>query len=113
MKALSVRQPHAEAIMRGIKKIEYRSMATKHRGRCYIYASASMRDEDDIRMLEYGIKRPSLENLERGILIGSVEIYECEEIGPREYHWLLRKPKRLKRQLKPKNKPQPVFFNPF
>jgi len=39
MRALSIRQPHAEAIMRGIKKIEYRSGPTKTRGRIHIYAS--------------------------------------------------------------------------
>jgi hypothetical protein len=39
MRALSIRQPHAEAIMRGIKKIEYRSAPTRIRGRIYIYAA--------------------------------------------------------------------------
>jgi hypothetical protein len=39
MKALSIRQPHAEAIMRGVKPIEYRSRSTKIRGQNYIYAS--------------------------------------------------------------------------
>ena len=35
-KALSIRQPHAEAIMRGVKPIEFRSRPTKIRGRIYI-----------------------------------------------------------------------------
>jgi hypothetical protein len=39
LRALSIRQPHAEAIMRGTKKIEYRSGPTKIRGDIYIYAS--------------------------------------------------------------------------
>ena len=39
MRALSIRQPHAEAILRGVKTTEYRSRATKIRGRIYIYAS--------------------------------------------------------------------------
>lgn len=38
-RALSVRQPLAEKIMLGIKKIEYRSIPTNIRGRVYIYAS--------------------------------------------------------------------------
>lgn len=38
-RALSVRQPFAEQIMCGTKKIEYRSMPTKLRGRVYIYAA--------------------------------------------------------------------------
>jgi predicted transcriptional regulator len=40
-RALSVRQPFAEQIMLGTKKIEYRSMKTNIRGRVYIYASLS------------------------------------------------------------------------
>ena len=32
-RALSIRQPHAEAILRCVKKIEYRSGPTKIRGR--------------------------------------------------------------------------------
>lgn len=38
-RALSVRQPLAEQIMRGTKKIEYRNIHTNIRGRVYIYAS--------------------------------------------------------------------------
>src|SRR4051812_3124884 len=40
MLALSIRQPYAELIMRGIKRIEYRSRPTRIIGeRFYIYAS--------------------------------------------------------------------------
>ena len=40
MRALSIRQPYAELILRGIKKIEYRSRRTRIIGeRFYIYAS--------------------------------------------------------------------------
>ena len=40
MRALSVRQPFAELILRGIKTVEYRSRATNIIGeRFYIYAS--------------------------------------------------------------------------
>jgi hypothetical protein len=40
MRALSIRQPHAELILRGIKPIEFRSQPTKIIGeRFYIYAS--------------------------------------------------------------------------
>ena len=37
MVALSIRQPHVEQILRGKKKIEYRSMPTNKRERVYIY----------------------------------------------------------------------------
>ena len=40
MRALSIRQPYAELILRGIKTIEYRSQRTRTIGeRFYIYAS--------------------------------------------------------------------------
>ncbi len=39
MRALSVRQPHAEAIMRGVKPLEFRSGPTNLRERIHIYAS--------------------------------------------------------------------------
>jgi len=40
MRALSIRQPYAELILRGLKTIEYRSRATKIIGeRFYIYAA--------------------------------------------------------------------------
>ncbi len=38
MRALSIRQPHAEAIMRRVKPIEYRTRPTHIRERVYIYA---------------------------------------------------------------------------
>ena len=38
-RALSIRQPYAEMILRGIKVIQYRPMLTNIRGRVYIYAS--------------------------------------------------------------------------
>ena len=42
MLALSIRQPHAELILRGIKRIEYRSRATKMIGRRFwIYAAGT------------------------------------------------------------------------
>jgi predicted transcriptional regulator len=40
MLALSIRQPYAELILRGIKTVEYRSRATKIVGeRFYLYAA--------------------------------------------------------------------------
>jgi hypothetical protein len=47
-KTLSVRQPYAKEIMRGIKKEEYRSIPTNFRGRIYIYAFNTLADEDPI-----------------------------------------------------------------
>ena len=110
MRALSIRQPHAEAIMRGVKTIEYRSRATRIRGRIYIYASLGRYSaEDEAKMMEdYGIDDVLCHDLPRGVIIGKVELYECNDGD-----WHVRNPERTKRLRKPKNHPQPVWFNPF
>ena len=114
MRALSIRQPHAEAIMRGVKKIEYRSRPTKIRGRIQIYASLwrYSADEESEMLADYRIKNVSSDDLPRGVLIGTVELIDCTA-GDGEFEWHLRKPERAKRLRKPNKHPQPVWFNPF
>ena len=113
-RALSIRQPHAEAIMRGVKKIEYRSSPTKVRERVYIYASLGRYSKcyESDRMDEYAIDDIDCDDLARGVLIGSVELVDCEN-GPKFFHWQLRNPERAVKMLKPKRQPQPVWFKPF
>ncbi len=43
-RAISIRQPFVELILRGDKKFEYRSTPTKLRERVYIYASQKPKD---------------------------------------------------------------------
>src|SRR5262245_34261335 len=95
--ALSIRQPHAEAIMRGVKKIEYRSGPTKIRGRVLIYAGLKRYSaEAEAEMMEeYRIKDVSCDDLPRGVLIGTVELYDCDGGD-----WHIRKPERAKKLLK-------------
>jgi hypothetical protein len=59
MKALNIRQPYADQIMRGTKRIEYRSRPTKVRGRVYIYASL-LCDEDTPRRESPYHQRPAI-----------------------------------------------------
>jgi hypothetical protein len=106
--ALSIRQPFAELILRGIKKIEYRSIATLKRERVYIYASKA-RVPDPKLWAKVGFE-PS--ELSKGVLVGTVEIVGCAG-EPGAYRWKLARPKRLKPPLKPKRMLQPVFFEPF
>jgi predicted transcriptional regulator len=104
--ALSVRQPFAEQILRGTKKIEYRSIRTNIRGRVYVYASKQPRvDVYEKMKVEVG-------TFPAGVLVGTVEIIDCVE-KQGEYHWILANPQRLKTLVKPKNHPQPVWFKPF
>lgn len=110
MRALSIRQPHAEAILRGVKTTEFRTKATKIRGRVYIYASLGRYDDDSERemMAEYGISDMTCDELLRGVLIGTVELYDCNGGD-----WSVRDPQRLETPLAPTKHPQPVWFNPF
>jgi len=114
MRALSIRQPHAEAIMRGVKKIEYRSRLTKIRERIYIYAALGrFTPETEAEMMAgYKIKDVACDDLPRGVLIGTVELFDCAG-DEGEYEWYVRKPERAKKLLKPTRRPQPAWFNPF
>ncbi len=58
MRVLSTRQPHAEAIMRGVKPLEFRSRSTKVRGRVYVYAALGRYtpEEEAEMMAGYGIE---------------------------------------------------------
>lgn len=106
-RALSIRQPYAEQILRGTKKVEYRAMATKIRERVYIYASLTPGDEVDFARVR---AKPGM--LPTGVLVGTVEIVDCTGT-PGDHEWHLARPKRLLRKLVPKNHPQPAWFFPF
>lgn len=112
MRALSIRQPWVELILRGEKTEEYRPRPTNIRERVYLYAglgiyNASARAEI---LEEVGF---DFEDLTRGLILGTVEIVDCIEYGSRDYGWVLAKPKRLKVFLKPICQPQPAWFYPF
>jgi hypothetical protein len=125
-RALSLRQPWAELVMRGEKTIEARSRQTHVRGRVHIYASLGRLElEEETRVeREYDL---DIEGLPRGVLVGTVEIVGCRPLarpdsrdaafpvpaGSTDFAWLLARPERAVRLVKPKLHPQPVFFTPF
>lgn len=102
MRALSLRQPFAEQVMRGTKKFEYRTFPTLIRERVYVYASLGARPREDWRGM--GIEPGSLP---RGVLIGTVEITGCKRLRDGTYAWALAKPRRLRKPIAPKEHPQP------
>jgi ASCH domain len=107
MRALSIRQPYAEQILRGTKRFEYRSRPTTIRDRAYIYASRKSgpaQEFDRMRM------KPG--DLVTGVLVGTVEIIDCSG-KPGDYKWHLARPRRLKHPVRPSKHPQPAWFNPF
>jgi hypothetical protein len=107
MIALSIRQPYAEQILRGMKRYEYRPTRTRKQERVYIYAAMQPGELDDFA--ELGCEPGDLST---GVLVGSVEITDCTRNG-RGWKWHLKRPHRLKRSLKPARHPQPSWFNPF
>jgi hypothetical protein len=103
MKALSVCQPWAWAIVAGIKKVENRTWRTKHRGPLVIHASRSQRYRGgDYTGLLPGL--PAWEELDFGALVGIVELMDCVPVaevrddpfavGP--WCWLVRGARRVR-----------------
>lgn len=106
--ALSIRQPHVEAIFRGIKKIEYRRDATSRRGRILIYSAKLFAEDLPHWVKKYGFEKVNLEELPRGVVVGSVDLYDS--VGG---EWHLRNPIRAKVLRPPTGRPQPIWFTPF
>ena len=107
MRALSIRQPYAEQILRGTKRVKYRSTPTHIRERVYIYASRTPGDE--ARFAEMGA-RPG--DFPVGVLVGTVEIVDCTG-GDWDCKWHLARPERLPEPLTPDNRAKPAWFYPF
>jgi len=126
VRALSVRQPFAELILRGIKTVEVRSRRTHVRGRVYVYASRTRDNPGDEARVSRK-HRIDVDALPRGVLVGTVEIVDCSPLRRPDskaagfaitdpaglFAWHLARPRRAARKLTPAKQPQPVFFNPF
>src|SRR4051812_33725554 len=134
MRALSIRQPYAELILRGIKTVEYRSRPTKIIGeRFLIYASkrAAKRSGDaatdgawskDLAMPGAGempawmielaeqikLIPPDLV-LPTGVIVGSAVIQRVSQMDG-VYRWHLGDVERARKIRKPNRQPQPVWF---
>jgi hypothetical protein len=133
MLALSIRQPYAELILRGIKTAELRSISTTIVGeRFYIYAAKAKAKRpiwsEDLRvgtppvwMIELAKQVGMIEayaDLPTGVIVGSAVISNVIPRDPSDgeaglYRWNLHHIKRLITPRKPKGHPQPVWFNPF
>jgi len=114
IKALSIRQPWAELIVRGLRN-EHRSSLTRIRERVYIYACKALGATPD-EMVEINDEFGTdldLRTLARGVVIGTVEIVDCKELGYADYEWVMNAPQRIQPYQKPTGFPQPKFFNPF
>jgi hypothetical protein len=108
-RAISIRQPFVELILRGKKKEEYRTKPARLRERVWLYASQRPHEwKPGWRAVG---KQPG--ELPTGKIVGSVEIVGCKWDARRKcYAYQLSKPKRLRKHLVAVNQPQPVFWRP-
>jgi predicted transcriptional regulator len=135
MRALSIRQPYVELILRGIKTVEYRTRATRIIGeRFHIYASKrklpvvsgqwSVKIADNIVVPREPLPEWMIELAEQvgmiepgallptGVIVGSAVIENVSQVDSM-YRWHLANVERAKKLRKPTGHPQPVWFRPF
>ena len=78
MKALSLKQPFAELILQGKKKIELRKWNTKFRGEFFIHAS---KNPDSNAMKEFGF-----DELPCGVIVGKAKLIDVKKyLSEREH----------------------------
>lgn len=95
MKALTIKQPWAQLIVRGLKPVENRTWSTNYRGPLLIHAAATD-DRTPLRSIErqYGVSiRRDL--LHRGVIVAVVELVDIVTDHPSPffqgpYGWVLR-----------------------
>ena len=78
MKALSIKQPFAELILQGKKKIELRKWNTKFRGDFYIHSSLKPHKE--------GMQKFGFSELPCGFLVGKAELIGVKKYQNAEEH---------------------------
>jgi hypothetical protein len=109
MKALSIKQPWAWLIIHGGKDIENRSWHTKFRGRFLVHASKGMTRFEYLYAKRYaaaiGVKIPEMDELNRGGIIGSVEL--IDSANSHDSPWYMGDKAFVLRN------PEPVEFKPF
>ena len=112
MKALTVCQPFASAIIKGLKKIEFRTWSTRYRGDLLIHAGSSDEWIKELRIIEklkhfgydgkkvlcfYSELEP-FENLPKGVIIGKVNFIGSipHPAGGRDKKWIFETPLEFK-----------------
>jgi hypothetical protein len=105
MKAISIHQPWAWAILHAGKTVENRTWATSHRGPLLIHASKTRtsfdREAQHDWLAAYGIALPRWEELAVGAILGVVDLIACRsaaEVEPSPWVegpvcWVLKDPR--------------------
>lgn len=116
MRALSIRQPWAWLIVHAGKDIENRSWTTKYRGSLLVHASMGMTKSQywdtmafiydrDKPLLPHGLQVPGVGELQRGGIIGSVDVVDC--VSASESGWFMGEFGLVLRN------PEPLPFQPY
>jgi hypothetical protein len=98
LRALSIRQPWAHAILHLGKDVENRPMLTKYRGRILIQASLTTTASERAAARKLLLDS---DGLARGAIVGDVEIVDCVRNSKSKWairgnwHWILRNPRVL------------------
>ena len=79
MRALSIRQPWVELILRGDKQVEYRTWKTNHLGDLLIHASATHNKDVRANIEEQGLEAAQLVF---GAVVGVVEVTRYSVVQP-------------------------------
>ena len=104
LRAISIRQPWAHAILHLGKDVENRPMRTYYRGQILIQASLKVEKEDAVRLKLDPDKLPT------GAIVGTVNIVGCAQNSkskwaqPGQWHWLLENPRALTKPIPLKGK---------
>jgi hypothetical protein len=124
--ALTIQQPWADLILRGIKSVEVRSVPVGMRTTIYLYASQNLSllpaatvaiRDSDINVTE----------LPKGKIVGTVEIVDCQpciredaksacipwKLMKGQFSWKLENPQRYLPPLKAHRVPYGMWFYPF
>jgi hypothetical protein len=89
MKAISIKQPWADAILLGLKRVENRTWGTHHEGPLILHAGKGfdkagyewLRMVQDENAEPHWSKMPLPENYRRGAFLGVIEIIDCKKPG--------------------------------
>lgn len=105
MRTLSIRQPWAWLIVQGHKDVENREWATDYVGPLLIHASKTAAKGEYLALREtlheeMGILVPELQAIERGGIVGMVDLLGCADHSDSAWYtgavaWRLANPRRL------------------
>jgi hypothetical protein len=85
MKALSIHQPWAHAILHQGKGVENRTWPTRYRGPLLIHASKSRQSYDCVKyrwVMDYECRLPAWSELAIGAIVGVVDLVGCSKLVP-------------------------------